>query len=124
MNLAFLKKIRVFISLLFFVLTALLFLDFTNSLSAALFSAVTYLEFVPSLIKFINLLAFTSAGFLIMLVLTLIGGRIYCSMVCPLGTMQDIISYISRRFKKKKKYKYSRPYNWVRYSILAVTIIS
>ena len=124
MNLSFLKKIRVFVSLLFLLLTSILFLDFTGTLSTALFNSVTYLEFLPSLLKFINLLTFTSAGFIIILVLTLFFGRVYCSTICPMGTLQDIISSVSKRFNKKKKYKYSQPYNKLRYSILAVSGIA
>lgn len=123
MNLSFLKKVRVFVSLLFFGLTALLFIDFTGSLSAALFNSVTYMEFVPSLLKFINLLAFTSVGFVIILLLTFFSGRVYCSSVCPMGTLQDIISYISRRINKRKKYKFAKPWNKLRYSILIISAL-
>jgi ferredoxin len=124
MKLSFLKKLRVFISILFFLLTALLFLDFTGTLSTALFNSVTYLEFLPSLLKFINLLAFSSAGFLLILLLTFFFGRVYCSTVCPMGTLQDVISFFSKKFNKKKKFKHSRPYNVLRYSILAVSVIA
>lgn len=111
MNLNFLKKLRVFTSLLFFVLTSLLFLDFTSSLSTALFSSVTYMEFIPSLLKFVRLLTFTSIGFLAIILLTVFFGRAYCSSVCPLGTLQDIISFIAKIISKKKKYKFSKPLN-------------
>ncbi len=124
MRLGFLKKVRVFVSLLFFFLTFLLFVDFTGTLSTALFNSVTYLEFVPSLLKFINLVTFASAGFIIVLASTFLFGRVYCSSICPLGTLQDIISYISKRFNKKKKYKFSKPWTRTRYSILALAVIS
>ncbi len=124
MNLGFLKKLRVFVSLLFFFLTSLLFLDFTSSLSTALFSSVTYLEFVPSLLKFVNLFTFTSVGFLIILFLTAFFGRVYCSTVCPLGTVQDIISFFSIRIRKKRKFKFSQPLNKLRYSFLFITVIT
>jgi len=124
MNLGFLKKLRVFVSLLFFVLTSLLFLDFTSSLSTALFSSITYLEFVPSLLKFVNLLTFTSIGFLIILILNIFFGRVYCSTICPLGTLQDIISFFGKKFSKKKKFKFSKPLNKLRYSILVITTLT
>jgi ferredoxin len=123
MNLARLKKLRIAVSLLFFAATAFLFMDVTRSLATALFAPVTYLEFVPSLLKFLALGTLASAGFLIVLILTLVFGRIYCSTVCPLGTLQDIISHISMRWKKNKKYKYSRPLNILRYSILTVAAV-
>lgn len=124
MNLTFLKKLRVFISLLFFLLTALLFIDFTGSLSTALFNSVTYMEFVPSLLKFVNLLTFSSIGFAVILIVTALYGRVYCSAICPMGTLQDIISFFSKKINKKKKYKFTRPWNKLRYSILAVTVVT
>jgi len=123
MNLAFLKKLRVFVSLLFFVLTALLFLDFTGSLSTAVFSSVTYMEFMPSLIKFVKLLSFTSIGFAVILLVNIFVGRVYCSAICPMGTLQDIISFFSKKINKRKKYKFAKPWNKTRYSILAVTTL-
>lgn len=49
------------------------------------------------------------------LLLTFVFGRVYCSTVCPLGTMQDIISYIGRRTSKRAHgYHYTRPYNGTR----------
>lgn len=123
MNLAWLKKLRIVLSLIFFTATAVLFIDFTHSLPAAFFGHVIWLEFVPSLLKFLAVGTFASAGFIIVLLLTLLFGRIYCSTVCPLGTFQDFISYFSFKWKKKKKYKYSRPSNILRYSILALVIV-
>jgi ferredoxin len=123
MNLAWLKKLRIAVSLLFFAATAFLFMDFTHSLATALYVPVTYLEFIPSLLKFLVLGTLTSAGFIIILLLTLIFGRIYCSTVCPLGTLQDFISHFSMKWKKNKKYKFSRPLDILRYSILAVAVV-
>jgi len=62
----------------------------------------------------------------IWILLTLFFGRIYCSTVCPIGIMQDVIHRISARFNKDKKgrsklFSYSRPKNSLRYIILALT---
>jgi ferredoxin len=118
MNLAWLKKLRIAVSLLFFGATAFLYMDFTHSLATALFAPVTYLEFIPSLLKFIAQGTFAAAGCIIVLCITSFFGRVYCSTVCPLGTLQDFISHISMKWKKNKKYKFSRPLNLLRYSIL------
>lgn len=45
-------------------------------------------------------------------------------MVCPLGALQDIISFISKKINKRKKYKFSKPQTKLRYSILIITILS
>ena len=59
--------------------------------------AILYLQFVPSLVGFISLAAFASAGFLVIAFLTLVFGRIYCSSVYPLGTLQDIAIQVQKK---------------------------
>jgi len=119
-----LKKIRVWVSLLFFVCTLFIFLDFTFSLAFQFFSTILYLQFVPSLFKFINLISFSAVGFIFVVIITLFFGRVYCSSVCPLGTLQDIISNISKRGRREKRlFKYLKPNSWIKYSILIITLI-
>ncbi len=119
-----LKKFRVVISLIFLSVTGYLFIDFSNSVPTAWYSSILYLQFVPSLVKFIHLMSWTALGFLVVLILTLLFGRVYCSTICPLGILQDVITFISKRFKKKRKrrFKYAKPHNILRYSILIITI--
>lgn len=120
-----LKKLRVVIGLLFFLFTAFLFLDFRNILTSAQFKGILFLQFVPSLIKFVNLLSLASAGFIIILLLTALFGRVYCSAICPLGIFQDMVSFVSRIFRKKKKsFRFSQPWTKLRYTILAITVLS
>ena len=124
----FLKTIRIVVSLIFFLLTFLVFVDFSNMLTEAWINGILYMQFVPSLLKFISNISFLTAGFLIVLFVTLLYGRIYCSSVCPLGTMQDIITWTTRKMtkdkrKRRKFHRYARPKNLLRYSILVLTII-
>ncbi len=51
--------------------------------------------------------------------LTLLIGRVYCSVICPLGIMQDLISSLR---KKKFRYRYSRPVTWLRWLMVAVLV--
>jgi len=121
------KKLRVILSLIFFVATFLLFIDLKN-LFSPYSEPILFFQFLPSLLKFIALLSFSAIGFLIIIILTSLFGRAYCSSVCPLGTLQDITTYITRRLKKKPKRKkffhYFQPQNWWRYGILVVCIVS
>ena len=121
-----LKFLRVVISILFLLTVTIAFLDFRGILSKEYFNAVLYLQFIPSVIKFINVISLSVAGFLIVIALTMLTGRVYCSTICPLGIFQDIVSRIARKFKskKKKKYTFGQPYNILRYSLLALTIVS
>jgi len=119
----YLKKIRVLISLVFFILTVFIFIDFTGWISNRLTGSLLYLQFVPSLLKFIGLLTVASAGFLFIVLLTFFFGRVYCSTVCPLGTLQDIFSWISNKTKISRRFTYSKPKSIVRYSILGGLVL-
>jgi len=124
MKFSFLKKIRVAVTLIFFLLTALIFLDFTNSLSPGLINSVFYLQFIPSILKFFTAFSIAAIGFLLVVILTMLFGRVYCSSICPLGTLQDIISFIIKKVKKKKYYYHSKEQTWLRYSILLASSIA
>lgn len=119
-----LRKIRIVVSISFFLLTSILFLDIAIFFPTGFFSYVTFFQFVPSVIKFVNLFIPSSVGFIIVLVITYLYGRVYCSSICPLGTVQDIVSHIARQKMKKKKFIYSKEYFWLRYVILSLTILS
>lgn len=118
-----LKIFRVAFALICFIFITLYLLDFTNKLPARWRGLIDF-QFVPAI------LAGFAVAWLIIILSTLLFGRIYCSVLCPAGTLQDIIVRFSRfRIKRKgKKHKkiffhYQRPYNILRYSILGVTIL-
>lgn len=121
-----LKKIRVVISLLVLFSITLLFIDFERIGHTPAATAVLYPQFIPSLLQFIHGLMWSASGFIIVLVLTILFGRVYCSMLCPLGTLQDIIINLANRFGKprKVKFRYQKPHNALRYSILALVILA
>jgi len=127
MNVTALKKIRVAVSFIFFMLTLSLFLDYRNIFPSTIYSIILFLQFIPSFIKFLSLAGIGAVGFIAVLLLTLFSGRVYCSSICPLGTFQDVISYLSRKLKKKKKkrefLRYEKGKSWWRYSFLALAII-
>ena len=56
-----------------------------------------------------------------LVVLTLVFGRIYCSVICPLGVMQDLLARLRR---KKNKYSYSKEVKWLRYPVLVLFILA
>ena len=113
-----LKKIRVIAAVLFFVGVTLLFLDFTGALHGW-FGWLAKLQLIPAILA-VNVVAIG-----ILAVLTILFGRIYCSVVCPLGVMQDGISNVSgRRKKKKNRFRYSKPMTWLRLIVLALFIVA
>ena len=113
-----LRKIRISLAVLFFTFITLLFLDFTGTLHLWL-GWMAKIQFLPAL------LALNVGVVAALVVLTLLFGRIYCSVVCPLGVMQDIVSWVSGRRKKKKyRFSYSPEKRWLRYGVLAVFVIA
>ncbi len=122
MKLAILKKVRVALSLAFFLWLSVLFFDIIHEIEPAWFDFPLYLQFIPSFLEFVSVPELAAAGFLIVIVLTLLFGRIYCSSICPLGTLQDIINYIHRKIKRKKNFEYKKANNYLRYGILGIAI--
>lgn len=111
-----LRKIRLTAAILFFVLITLLFLDYTGTLHQW-FGWLAKTQFLPAL------LALNVGVVAILIVLTLVFGRVYCSVICPLGVFQDIVSWIAGK-KKKNRFRYSKAISWLRYSVLIIFIIS
>lgn len=113
-----LRKIRITLASIVFILCAALFLDGSGTVSSW-FGWLAKLQFLPAL------LALNLAVVIVLIVLTLIFGRAYCSVICPLGIMQDGISHISSMRKgKKARFRWSPEVKWLRYSILALFIIA
>lgn len=107
-----LKKLRITLAIICFTLITLLFLDFTGTLHAW-FGWMAKLQFVPAL------LASGSITVLAIIIVTMTFGRIYCSILCPLGVYQDGISRMVEK-RKKNRYKFKKSRKWLRYSILLV----
>lgn len=113
-----LRKIRICFALIFFIGITMLFLDFTGTLHAWL-GWMAKIQLLPAL------LAVNAAVVVGLLVMTLLIGRVYCSVICPLGVMQDVVSYISGRRKKKKyRFSYSPEVKWLRYGVFLLFVIA
>lgn len=113
-----LRRLRVTLAAVFFTLITLLFLDFTGTLHTWL-GWLAKIQFLPALLAL-------NVGVVVALVLlTLLFGRIYCSVVCPLGVMQDVVSWISGRRKKHKfRFSHSPEKRILRYGVLALFIVA
>jgi ferredoxin len=122
----FLKKIRILLALAMLILVFLLFIDLYEWIPVETFHPVLYLQFVPSLVHALTLFSLISAGgFLVVLVITLITGRIYCSVICPLGIMQDVITRFSRSTSKKKRFfRYKKPHSGLRYAFVGIMVLA
>ena len=112
-----LRKVRITVAAVFFFLITLLFLDFTGALHTW-FGWMAKIQLLPAV------LALNLAVIICLAVLTLLFGRVYCSVICPLGVFQDIVSWLSGRRKgKKNRFHYTREIKWLRYGLLVVFIV-
>ena len=109
-----LRKIRTILAAVVFVLITLLFLDFTGTLHHW-FGWLAKIQFLPAVMA-LNVLVVV-----VLVALTLLFGRIYCSIICPLGVFQDILARLHR---KKNKYGYSKEVRWLRYPVLVIFVIA
>ena len=109
-----LRKIRIILATVFFAFITLLFLDFTGTVHAW-FGWMAKIQFLPAAMAL-------NAGVVIFLILlTLVFGRIYCSVICPLGVFQDIVSWAGGKYKKYR-FSYYPAINWLRYGAFALFI--
>ena len=111
-----LKRIRTILALVFFIGITLLFLDFTGTAHRWL-GWMAKVQFLPAI------MALNAIVVIALIVLTLIFGRIYCSIICPLGVFQDVIAWFGKK-AKKNRYSYSKALSWLRYTVLGVFIVA
>lgn len=110
------SKIRKILAGVFFTLITLLFLDFTGSIHAW-FGWMAKIQFLPAV------LALNVVVVIALVLLTLLMGRIYCSVICPLGVLQDIFGWFGKK-AKKNRYTYSKPMSILRYVMLGILVVA
>lgn len=111
-----LRKIRITLAALFLLGITLLFAGIGHQW----WGWMAKLQFLPSCLA----LNFLVVGGI--LLLTLLLGRIYCSVICPMGVFQDLALSIRQRLGKKRRhthiFSYSPEHKWLRYGVLVLFI--
>jgi polyferredoxin len=107
------RTLRITLATVSFILLSLLFLDFTGTVRHYA-GWLPRLQFVPAL------LALNAAVIAGLILVTLLLGRVYCSVICPLGILQDAIAWL---FARKKKYAHTPARNSLRHGFLALFVI-
>ena len=95
-----LRKIRITLATVMFIGITWLFLDFTGT-------AHHWLAWMAKAQLLEAVLALNVVVIAALIVLTLVFGRIYCSVICPLGIMQDVFGWLGKK-SKKNRYTYSK----------------
>ena len=112
-----LKYLRVTAALLFCAALSVFFIDYLGRLPLEM-HRLAHIQIVPALLGgFASILV-------VWIAITLLFGRIYCSVVCPLGIMQDAIARCSRLLQRKHRYTFRQPEQYLQYGILTVCCAS
>ena len=136
-----LRKIRIALAAVFFVGITLLFVGIGHDW----WGWMAKLQFLPSA------LALNFAVIVFILLANFVLGRMYCSVICPMGVFQDVVIWLrrttgkwmqdaqTRRLRKLKesgsaekpkvkqylkRFSYVPEHKWVRYPVLVLSIIS
>ena len=110
-----LRKLRITLAVIMILLITLLFVGVGYGIDPWV-GWTARIQFLPAVLS----LAFVVVAAI--LVVALLFGRIYCSVICPLGIMQDIYSWLGGKFKKNR-FSYVKEHKWLRYTVLAVFIV-
>lgn len=114
------KKTRVFLAVISILAITLLFLDFTGV--AQLWCGwIAKVQFVPAILS-LNVIAVV-----ILLLMTLVLGRAYCSILCPLGILQDVVNHVrgwvGKKHKRKNRFTYKSHKTWLRLTVAALFVL-
>lgn len=110
------RYIRITLAIIFFIGITLLFLDFTGT-AATWLGWMARMQFLPAV------LAGNFIVIVLLVVLTLVFGRLYCSVICPLGVLQDAFAALGKR-ARRNRYSFSPAKTILRYTMLVVMIVA
>ena len=109
-----LKKLRITLAVIMILLVTALFIGAGYGISQWIGWAAK-IQFLPAVLS-LSLIAVA------IIVVALLFGRIYCSVICPLGVMQDIYSWLGGKIKKNR-FSYVKEHKWLRYTVCAIFVV-
>ena len=113
-----LRIARIVVSVAVAILITLLWIEYSDLVLRS-FGWIEHTQVIPAGV------AFSGVTIVFWLVMTSLFGRIYCSMFCPLGVVQDVAARLGRMSRKgtRKDYHYAAPMTRLRYCSLAVVAV-
>ncbi len=119
-----LKPLRVGIALVFVAGLTAGFMDFRGLMPAHVVHWLAAVQFTPALLA-AGTGAAAMLAFVVILGVTLACGRVYCSTVCPLGSLQDAVARIAAWLRPRRPLlPFRRGSIWLRYGMLAAVIVT
>ena len=117
------KTLRVAVSILFFVLYFLLFLRILEGFPVFA-DTLPRLQIFPGILKFVAAFSLSTLAVFLLLSFTAFFGRWYCSLLCPMGTLQDGFIFLRKKLFRKKVFRFHRSWSIAHYTIFAVSVLS
>ncbi len=125
------RAVRITVAVAVMALFVFGFVNLSNREPGAWEHLVERLQLVPSLLGTWRGVAGAAAVAACLLALTLLFGRVYCSFICPLGILQDVVIRLRRgcdKLRGKKRsgaaLRFAQPLPWLRYTILGIVVLS
>lgn len=109
-----LRNIRISLSIVIALLIALSVLN-VGGIASTIGTWLGEVQIIPAI------LALSAVWMVFWTALTLFFGRIYCSTMCPLGTLQDVIAAVGRKCHKHS-YSFKQPKTYLRVIALLVFV--
>lgn len=114
-----LRRLRLALAGMVFCGVLVAFLDFRGIVPERWTAVFSEIQFVPSMLR--GLAGAGVSVIFLWLLLTLLVGRVYCSAICPLGILQDVIWWARRRIFPKRL-KFVRAANLFRYGVFLFVV--
>lgn len=98
----------------------------TTALATAAVQWPAVARFIAEVQIFPAVMSFSLLTFVVWLLVTLVFGRVYCSSMCPLGTLQDCFARLprmSRSMRRRRPYRWRRPVYRLQYAVLVVVMV-
>ncbi len=115
-----LRLLRIVAALaVFLVLTAAL-ADFRELVPVRVGHWLGAVQFVPALMAAVAGLGISAVILGAIVVITLLFGRLYCSVLCPLGVFQDMVARLGRR--SARLLRFARPQRLLRNAVLGAAV--
>ena len=118
------RKLRIAVAIAVFTGLTFAFAGFHGPVAKTAGRWLASTQFVASL-QALATGASISAACILIVIATLLLGRVYCAAICPLGILQDIVARFAAFARRRKAIlRYARPLTWIRQGFLWGSVIA
>jgi len=118
------RRLRIAVGAVVLLACTVVFADVRDWFEAPAARWLLWPQFGPSVLGFLTDPGWVAAGFLVVLGMTLLLGRVYCAMLCPLGVLMDFSAWLGRRTGARRRLSYRRGRTWLRVAVVAAAVVA